>query len=50
MEPVTISVMNISPNGIMTILFSEKLKSLTDLQNENRRMLKEDFLEIKYVS
>lgn len=32
----------------MTINFSEKLKSLIDLLNENKRMLKEDFIEITY--
>lgn len=43
------SIDNVSPNGIMTINFSEQLKSLLELINENKRMLIENFLEIIYV-
>ena len=43
-------ITKILPNGLMTILFSEKLKSLEDFKNEfDKRKLKEQFFEISYL-
>ena len=51
MEPVQIKIAEVLPNGIMTIHFSEMLKSYEDLKiGYHKRMLIEDFLEIIYVN
>ena len=44
------NITNILPNGLMTIRFSEKLKSLEDFKKEfgKKRKLKEGFFDIKY--
>ena len=50
MLPVLLHIQDVYPNGLMQILFSEELKSLADLKSENHRLLKEDFLDVKFTS
>ena len=50
MLPVLLNIETVYPNGLMQILFSEELKSISDLKNENKRLLKESFLDIEFIS
>ena len=48
--PVTLKINQIYPNGMMEIFFSERLKSLAELQFTYKRELSEDILEIVYIN
>ena len=50
MLPVLLHIQDVYPNGLMQILFSEELKSLAELKSDNLRLLKEDFLDVKFKS
>ena len=50
--PIELKIVEISPIGIMTIHFSQQLKSYDQLTKEynNGRNLGEEFLDIQYIS
>ena len=50
-EPVMIEVAEVLSNGLMTILFSEKLKTYLELtKGFNQRLLSEDFIDVEFIN
>ena len=50
-KPVEIKVVEVLPNGMLTIHFSERLKTFLEMsKRNNKRQLAEEFIDVTYIS